>query len=451
MTPLREGGEMDRREFAVKSGQAVALAGTASFLGSSASANNIVQVAVVGIRGRGRYLARYFGERKDVRVKYLCDIDSRIFDDRQKEISELTGKTPECEKDFRRVLDDGEIDAIVFATPDHWHALGTIWACQAGKDVFVEKPASYSIWEGQQMVKAARKYDRVVQLGTQNRSATYCLKAKEYVDSGALGTIHFARVLNSKNRKPVPVRPNQEVPEGVDYGMWLGPARLRPFNENHFHYSWHWLWEYSGGDIINDGVHQVDIARWLLGVKCPLAVASGGGKYFFEGDAQDTPGTHTVTWDFEKMTVQFEQTLWTPYMRKTPMEVRDSDNLPAWPFSGTRVEIYGSKQKLFLSRHGGGWQAFDGDGKSLHIEHGRQSNEAHVANFIDCIRSRKRPNSDIEGGHLSTNLCHYGNIAFRTGKRLAINPDTEDFRDEEANQYLRRKTYRNPWIVPEEV
>jgi predicted dehydrogenase len=256
--------------------------------------------------------------------------------------------------------------------------------------------------------------------------------------------------LNSKQRNPIGVTPIQSVPEGLDYDMWLGPAPERPFSENHFHYSWHWFWDYSGGDIINDGVHQIDLARWLAGVTVPVSVSSTGGIHFFD-DEQETPDTHVVNWDFPRLTMVFEQTLWTPYMKKTPIPMRDLDDLPNWPFSGTRIEIYGTKEKLFLSRHGGGWQAFGIDGTPVRTQPGRFPNHEHIENFLDCIRSREKPVADIEEGHLSTLLCHYGNIAYRLGRKLLIDAKTQGFvNDPQANGLVKR-SYREPWIVPEVV
>lgn len=419
-------------------------------MGHVLGANDRIRIAVSGIRGRGRDLAKFFAERRDVELAYLCDVDSRLFDSRSKEIADITGKNPKCVQDFRRVLDDKELDAVIIATPDHWHALQTIWSCQAGKDVYLEKPVSHNIWEGRMMIEAARKYNRVVQIGTQSRSGTYCHKALETIRSGGLGDIHFVRVLNSKPRGTIGHRPVAEIPEGVDYEMWLGPAPLRPFTENHFHYSWHWFWDYSGGDIINDGIHQIDLARWLSGVKIPNSVYSTGGIHFFQ-DEQETPDTHVVNWDFPSLTMVFEQTLWTPYMKKTPIEMRDKDDLPDWPFSGTRIEIYGTRQKMFLSRHGGGWQIFDENGKPSHTEPGRFTNREHIDNFIQCIKSREKPLADIDEGHLSTLLAHYGNIAYRCGRKLSIDPVSQGFlNDPEANRLVKRE-YRKPWVVPEQV
>jgi len=443
---------MNRRRFLKTSLGAAVAAGTAgSIAGRSVlGANEKVVVGVMGIKGRGGELAGWFAARDDVDVAYLADIDTRLFRGRAKKIEDISGKEPKLVQDFHRMLDDKDVDAIVIATPDHWHALGTILACQAGKDVYVEKPTCHSIWEGRKMIEAARKYKRIVQVGTQNRSAEYCRKALEYIRSNDFGSVHFVRVLNSKPRNTIGNKPDTEVPQGVDYDMWLGPAKKRPFNMNHFHYSWHWFWEYSGGDIVNDGVHQIDIARWLIGRKYPKSVSSAGGMHFFEDD-QETPDTHLVNWEFDRLTMVFEQTLWTPYMKKTPFEMRNTDNLPNWPFSGTRLEVYGSKQQMYLGRHGGGWQAFDGDGKSIAIQPGRFTNEEHIQNFIDCVRTRKRPNADIEEGHLSTLLCHYGNIAYRVGRKLHVDATTEGFVDDPEADSLVKRTYREPYVVPEIV
>jgi len=413
-------------------------------------ANDRVKIGIIGIRGRGGQLCGWFAERKDVDLAYLCDVDSRLFDERTKQVAEISGRRPECIQDMRKIMEDPEVDAVVIATPDHWHALATIWACQAGKDVYLEKPTCHSIWEGQKMVEAARKYDRVVQIGTQSRSGEYCRDAIDYLRSGALGEIHLVRVLNSKVRETIGFTPEEPVPEGVDYDMWLGPAPMRPFSMNHFHYSWHWFWVYSGGDIINDGVHQVDLARWLAGVTIPEAVSSTGGIHFFK-DEQETPDTHVVNWDFPGLTMIFEQTLWTPYLKKTPMALRDLDDLPNWRFSGTRIELYGSREMMFLSRHGGGWQAFGADGNPVRTQPGRFPNREHIANFLDCVRSRKRPVADIEEGHLSTLLCHYGNLAYRCGRKLKIDPATQGFVDDPEANALVRRNYRKPWVVPEKV
>ena len=268
----------------------------------SRSASETVVLGFMGVRGRGRDLIKYFAKRSDVEIAYLADVDSRLLAERAAEVESLRGHRPKTVQDFRRVLDDKSVDALVIATPDHWHALATIWACQAGKDVYVEKPTSHSIWESRKMVEAARKHDRVVQVGAQCRSAPYMTAALEYLQSGKLGDVHFVKVFNSKPRSTIGNLPDKPVPAGVDYDMWLGPAPMRPFNENHFHYAWHWFWNYSGGDLINDGVHQLDLARWCIGRKHPRSVYSTGGIHFFK-DAQETPDTQIVTWDYDGLTM----------------------------------------------------------------------------------------------------------------------------------------------------
>ncbi len=447
---------MDRRDFLKYTTLTAATATAGVALHARAQdnpqgANERVIVGFMGCGGRGQFLMDEFAKRDDVEIRWVADPDLRRANDAAKKLEGL-GRTVKVTQDFRHMLDDPEVDGLVGALPDHWHALGTILACQAGKDMYVEKPTSHSIWESQKMVEAARTHKRVVQVGAQNRSNEYVYAAFDYIQSADFGDVHFARVLNSKVRPEIGKKPDEPAPEGVDYDMWLGPAPSRPFNPNRFHYSWHWFWDYSGGDIINDGVHQMDIARWLINKDHPKSVSAAGGIYFFKDD-QETPDTHTVSYDYDDMTLAFEQVLWAPYMRKTPMEIRDLDMLPVWPFSGTRIEIYGTNQMMFFGRHGGGWEVFDPDGKSVKVYHGNfsESNTAHVTNYIDCIRSRVQPNGDIEKLHLSTLLCHYGNIAYRVGRKLHIDPATEGFVDDADANALVKRTYREPWVVPDVV
>ncbi len=444
---------LTRRDFLKYSTAAATAAGTArASTANTSGANDRIQIGVMGCGGRGLFLVREFAQRDDVDIRYLADPDQSRLDNCGDRLEAATGARPKRVADFRAMLEDGEVDAIINATPDHWHALGTILACQAGKDVYVEKPTAHSIWESRKMVEAARKYDRVVQVGAQNRSAEYCKHAFDYIRSDAFGDVHFVRVLNSKQRPTIGAKPDAPVPDGVDYDIWLGPAPMRPFNPNSFHYNWHWFWDFSGGDIINDGVHQIDIARWLIDKKYPASVTSGGGIHYFNDD-QETPDTHTVNWEYDGLTMVFEQTLWSPYMQKTPMDVRDREQLPVWPFSGTRIEVHGTKQFMFLSRHGGGWEAFNGGGESVAVSHGHftEITTGHLEHFLDCIRSRNRPLGDIEDVHYSSLLCMYGNAAYRTGRRVYINAETEGFVDDDEANALVKRSYREPWIVPEEV
>ncbi len=417
------------------------LAGTAAGLtilsGSSAKAapNDRINVAVIGIRGRGSSLANGFAAMPEAQVTHLCDIDSRLFDERRKEVAgRQEGKTPEVAQDLRRVLDDKSVDAIVVATPDHWHALATVWGCQAGKHVYVEKPASHDVWEGRKMVEAARKYDRVVQLGTQSRSVANYRAMVDFLRSGKLGKIHIAKAWNSQRRPDLPRREDTAAPEGVDYNIWQGPAPLRPFNENRFHYSWHWQWDYGTGDVGNDGVHDLDIARWGLGVTAPKTVAGAGAK--FENENWQTPDTLYVTFTFpdnDAMLI-YEQRDWSPYVQE------GFENGAAF---------YGTEGYILAGR--AGWRLFEKGNKEVPVERTPFSDEPHRQNFLDCIKTGERPHADIEEGHRSSTLAHLGNIVFRVGRCLTFDGQTETIAGDTEAASLLRRSYRKPFEIPEQV
>jgi predicted dehydrogenase len=436
----------------------MAAAGLSIAGGRAIGANERIVCGVMGCGGRSRQLIGHLAKRDDTAIATLADCDSRRLGPAAERVEKLFGEKPKTTTDFRNILDDKSVDVLFSPTPDHWHALSTILACQAGKDVYVEKPVSHNVWEGRQMIRAARKYDRVVQIGTQNRSAPYVQAAVEAVRSGKLGPVRVIRVVNMKNRHEVPPQPNAKPPEGVNYDMWLGPAPKRAFNPNNFHYRWHWFWDFSGGDIINDGVHQMDVARWISGRKLPTTVVTTGGKYHFK-DAQETPDTQHVLYDYGDLTLSFELALYTPYMKKTPMKLRDQDLFPRWPFSATRVEVYGTDAMMMFGRHGAGWQIFTVPKRNPYDnwevvteQHGRRPGDAHIANFLDCVRSRKRPNADVEPIHLSTVLCHLGNISYRVGgAKLTFDAEAERFVDNDAANELLKRVGRSPWQIPEEV
>jgi len=411
-----------------------------------------VVIGVMGVGGRGTALTGFFADRPDVEIAYVCDVYTKRWAGAVKVVEEKKGKTPHPVGDFRRILEDKNVDAMVCATPDHWHCLASILACQAGKDIYVEKPASHSIWEGRKMVQAARQYRRVVQLGMQNRSASYCASAREAVRSGKLGSVHLVRVYNMLNRDPVVKVPDSAPPEGFDWDMWLGPGPLRPYNPKYFQRV---FWDFNGGLMTDDGVHQMDLARAVIGVRFPKTAHHSGGKLFFQ-DIAETPDTSIVTYEYDGLQLVFEETAWTPYMGKIPPNVRESTTqFPDWyPFIGTRIEIHGRDGMMILGRHGGGWQLFDRDRQKLATDKQPFAavQAAHVGNFIECIRDRKTPNADAEEGHVSAAICHMANISYRLGNRkLSFDSVQEHFGDDrEANQYLKR-TYRAPWVVPEKV
>lgn len=290
---------INRRDFVARSAGAVASASTLSGLNGgfsvlAGSPNDTIRVAVVGVRGQGNAHIREYLRMPNVEIAALCDIDPAELNRRLGEIEKASGKRPAAYSDIRKLLEDKSIDAISVATPNHWHSLMGIWACQAGKDVYLEKPCSHTFWEGRKVVEAARKYNRIVQHGTNSRGSVALREAMQKINEGVIGDVYMARGLCFKWRDTIGRKPDGAVPAGVDYDLWLGPAPKRPFNPNRFHYNWHWNWDYGNGDIGNQGIHEMDIARWGLGVTLPTRVMSMGSHYMFDDD-QQTPNTQVAT------------------------------------------------------------------------------------------------------------------------------------------------------------
>jgi predicted dehydrogenase len=416
---------IDRRTFL---GAAGALAMSGSLAGSSPASERL-RLGFIGVRGRGADLASEFAKRADCEVVALCDIDDASFKKPLAAVEKITGKAPRLEKDFRKLLDDKGIDAVVNATPDHWHALVAVMACQAGKDVYSEKPASHNVVEGRRMIEAARKYKRVVQIGIQRRSMPHVIEATKFVRDGGIGTVGMARAWILQKRPAIGAGKPAEVPPGVDYAMWQGPALDKPFMSNRFHYNWHWFWNWGTGELGNNGIHGLDVARWGLGVDAPLTVASGGGRFVF--DDREVPDTQIVTYEFPKACLVWEHRLYD----KHPMEGL-----------GFGIAFYGDKGVLTVDEKG--WKVQDGaeaGGKAT----GGLGN--HLTNFVECVKSRENPNADVEVGHLSTRLCHLGNIAHRVGRRLHFDAATESFPgDTEANALLSRE-YSSRFEMPSQV
>jgi predicted dehydrogenase len=421
---------LNRRRFLQSSAASLATLSAATAIGAADKPNEKIHLAFLGVHGRGRGLLHGFSGFADVEVVALCDPDENVVADALKSLDARHKRKPKYVKDLRRVFEDRDIHAVVVATPDHWHALATIWACQAGKHVYVEKPISHNLIEGRRMVEAARKYDRVVQVGTQRRSAAHVARAAEFVRSGKLGKVPFARTWIAGNRPSIGHKVDAAVPSGVDYDLWLGPAPQRAFNPNRFHYEWHWNWDYGTGELGNNGIHALDVARWVLGLEAPQTISSHGGRLFYDDDRQ-TPDTQIAVFDFPGTTMIWEHRIWS----KTGVEGE--------PFG---VILYGEKGTLVFDRKG--WHVHDGVTAS---EPETPAEKQHLRDFLDCVREHKRPNADIEEGHKSTRLCHLGNIAYRVGRRLTFEASTETLRgDAEANQLLGR-SYRAPFVVPEKV
>lgn len=419
---------MERREF-VKQSLAV---GMATIIPQRAfGANERVVLGVMGVRGRGRGLAEGFAALPQARVKTLCDVDANVIPPVMANVEKAQKSVPQALGDFRRMLDDKEIDAIVIATPDHWHALATILACQAGKDVYVEKPASHNVVEGRRMIEAARYYKRIVQVGTQRRSSSDFLEAVNYLRSGKLGKIRMAKALNSQRRANIGKQKDAPPPSGVDYDLWLGPAPKRAFNPNRFHYNWHWFWEYGTGDLGNDGVHHADVARWGLGVSAPNSVTSSGAKLFFDDD-QETPDTQIVTYQYDGCVLVYEMRLWSPYGEHG----MENGNV-----------FYGDQGFMVLGDRG--WQVFGPNDKLLEKrDFSTRGDTEHLTNFLDCVKSRKAPNCDIEEGHFSAMLCHLGNISHRTGRVIRFDAAKEQIVGDTAAARMLGRTYRRPWELP---
>jgi predicted dehydrogenase len=417
------------------------------------AASDKVVLGFIGVGGRGSFLLSMFLQRPDVEIAYICDVARERRDKAVAAVEATAGDPPKAVEDLRRVLDDRHVDGVVVATPDHWHALATVMACQAGKDVYVEKPATQNIWEGRKAVEAARKYQRVVQVGMQNRSSTYGASARELVKSGKLGDVHLVRVYDMFSRQRFQKAPDGTAPDGFNWDLWLGPAAARPFNPS-CRKNWDFFWDFSSG-FFDEVVHQLDFARMVIDKPFPNSVLHAGGNLAFKDDVEP-PDTTLATYEYDTLTLMVEQTWWTPYMVKTPESVRQSDTAyPDWyPFNGMKVEIFGTKGMMILGRHGAGMQLFDQNGQKIEQEkqtHGKMQ-AAHIGNYIDCIRTRKRPNADIEDGHISASLGHMANISYRVGNRkLKFDAATETFvNDAEANRYLKR-AYREPWVIRDRV
>ncbi len=411
--------------------------------------NPPIRLGVLGLGGRGVNLAKMFAREPDVEIVWLCDPDSRRAARAEAALDPVPARPPKFTQDFRRVLDETEVDAVVVATPDHWHGLATIMACQAGKDVYVEKPLSHNAREGRQMIAAARKYRRVVQVGVQSRSAPYVRAARDFLQSGGIGDIRLVRVYNLMEHPRTPLGPPGPVPDGFDYDLWCGPAARLPYHPDR---RWLNYREYSCGPIPGDAVHQLDLARYLLGDPvAPDAVSHQGGIDVLD-DGRDTPDTQIATFAYRNVRLHFEGMLWTPYMKKTEVDLRDRDQFPDWPFSSTKLEVLGTRGMMLVGRHGGGWQVFDAHKDIIASQHGRQSDRLHIRNFLDCVRSREQPAADVAQGHASTLLCHLANAAWLAGNgTLRFDPEAETFPDEPAANAFLGRSYRSPWRLPDPV
>ena len=403
---------------------------------SAASPNERISIAVIGINGRGaghlRVLSRL---TKETRVAALCDVDNRVLSKRDNELRDGASKGPALYSDYRRVVDDKNVDAVVVATPNHWHAPIGRAAMEAGKDCYLEKPMSHTFHEGRLLVDAAKKYGRIVQHGTQTRASPVFAKAGEVLASGILGEVRMAKAWNLQKLRPIPARPDGEAPEGVDYDRWLGPAPKRAFNPNRFHKTWHQYIDYGNGDLGDDGPHDVDVARWGLGTTThPVKITAHGSRTHIAGE-REFPDNMQVAYEYEDGKVLlYEERIWTPYGEY------GFDNANAF---------YGTEGRMIFSRRGH-FQVYLGrkDEKGPGMDKVSARGEDHMLDFLSSIRTREAPLAPAEEGHLTCGLVHLGLLAARVERVLHFDPKKEQvIGDPEANALLTKK-YRTPWGMP---
>jgi len=424
--------EHDRRVF-LKAGTTLA---TMSVLPRPASAQNKPELPpsekiVVGIMGantRGAAIAKGMIDSGQVHIAYICDVDNRVASRVKDLVAKGQSHAPKTTGDFRQILDDSSVDALICAAPNHWHAPATILGCSAGKHVYVEKPCSHTPAEGEMAVAAARKHDRVVQMGSQRRSWSAVVEAIGKIHGGEIGDVLYARTWYNNRRGPIGTGKPADVPEWLDWDLWQGPTARKPYSDNIVHYKWHWHWHWGNGELGNNGIHGLDVARWGLDVTYPNRVTSGGGKYRHEDD-QETPDTMMATYDFpENKTITWEGLSWSPL---GPHDV------------GFGISFHGTEGSIVV-RHTG-YTQFDMRGKEVTTQTGTKGDTDHFADFLDAIRTGRRPNADIEKAHQSTLLCHLGNIAYRTGSVLQIDPTNGHIKDQTIADNYWSKEYADGW------
>ena len=418
---------MNRRRF---------LASTAAAAGSAALASaqaDPVRVAIVGVGSRGTDHVEAFANIPAVEIGALVDPDGNRAEEAAGWVRQNKGYTPTTTADMRVAFDDNSIDAIVCATTNHWHALTAIWAMQAGKDVYLEKPVSHNIFESQQLIAAARKYNRIVQGGTQRRSDGRFRRAMQLIHDGKIGDVYLAKWIFPRERDSIGFKSVEEPPNWLNWDLWLGPAEDQPYHGNLVHYNWHWFWNFGNGELGNNGIHLVDISRWGVKKELPVKVTSWGGRWGYQ-DQAETPNTQTVNWEYEDGTAIIG-------------EIRNLYTTESmfWDFFGTkgyiRIEANGN-YRVTLGRNEKPEPPVD-----------PLPDLSHQQNFIEAVRTRDRTKltAEIKETALSTSLCHLGNIAYRMGEQLEFDPVEQRFPNhDEANNLLRRN-YREPYVIADEV
>lgn len=433
---LKSNLQRDRRLF-LKAGAtaaaAASLSGWSRPLGAQHNApadspGEKVVMGIMGVNGRGAAIANGMMAAKNTEVAYICDVDTRAAIRVGQLVGEKQGKQPKVVGDFRRILDDAGIDVLVVAAPNHWHAPATILGCSAGKHVYVEKPCSHTPEEGELAVQAARKHQRIVQMGTQRRSWPGIVEGITKIHEGAIGNVLYSRTWYNNRRGSIGHGKISEVPDWLDWRLWQGPAPDRPFKDNVVHYNWHWHWHWGNGELGNNGVHGIDVARWGLQVEYPIRVTAGGGKYRHDDD-QETPDTMMVTFDFpEQKTLTWEGLSWSP------LGPHDT---------GFGVSFHGTEGSLVIRNNG--YTIYDMKQGEVASGSGAAGDSDHFADFLDAVRTGRLPNADIEKAHQSTLLCHLGNIAYRTSSVLTTDPSNGRIQGNPQAESLWSREYAPGW------
>lgn len=426
---------LSRRDFIKKSalaGAGLTLAGSlTNAIGASAPSNR-VRVAMIGVNARGQRLIAAFASLPECDIAYVCDVDSKVLDKAVQVVTKAQGKAPKAETDFRRILEDPEVDAVVIASPDHWHAWMGVMAIQAGKHVYVEKPCSHTAHEGELLVEAARKHKRVVQMGNQRRSWSKVKEAISLIHGGEIGNVHHSRSWYANNRKPIGIGKKMAPPEHLDYDLWQGPAPRRPYQDNILPYNWHWFWNWGTGEAGNNAIHSLDLSRWGMQVEHPVHVVSTGGRYYYNDD-WETPDTQMMSFEYEGGKLA----TWEGF----------SCNRLGAMGSGFGVTFHGDKGSIMIEG-GNSYRVYDEGGKELRQvtpEVNEHRDAVHALNFLNGIRNGEELASDIAGGHVSTVMQHLGNISQRIGRPLKCDPKTGHILgDKEAAKYWTRE-YEPGW------
>lgn len=405
-------------------------------------ANERINVGAIGVNSRGSALAQNFAKLKDCNLNYVCDVDSRALNKCIEAVGKITNAKPAGEKDMRRMLEKKDLDAVLIATPDHWHAPAALLAMQAGKDVYLEKPCSHSPAEGEILIEATRKYKRVIQMGNQRRSWPNIVEAINEVKAGAIGNVHFGKCWYTNNRPPIGNGKIVAVPEWLDWDLWQGPAPRQVYKDNIVHYNWHWFWNWGTGEALNNGTHMVDLLRWGMELDYPTEAQSVGGRYYYKDD-WETPDTQIMNWDFGgKKSMTWE-----------------GQSCNSFKIENTAVGLlfYGDKGNMFIGGDNS-YKIYDMNNQVIRevkskieidprnlMDPAQQLDAFHIQNFFDGIKKGAQLNADIVSGHKSTLLVQLGNIALRTGESLQINPENgRILNNKKANKFWKR-SYEKGW------